>query len=185
MMHFVEPEFDPLKVPMSAYVGGAYGGWMTTTFFALAMALVATTFGIFAAAPRAVLSWAGAFLLITAAFGVVIAGIFPGIIAGSSSVHWHAVGSRLAFPGMTLGSFLFSIGFCFDPNWRRISAASLALTSAVLVVHLLWFFGVVPSFAGLMQRLFFALFVPWIVLVGLHLVRVGRGEDSRPLAQAG
>ena len=33
-MH-VQPEFDPLKAPGSAYVLGAYGAWMTTTYFAM------------------------------------------------------------------------------------------------------------------------------------------------------
>jgi hypothetical protein len=182
IMHFVEPEFDPLKVPMSAYVAGAYGGWMTTSFFALATALVAAVLGVFGTARDGGFTSVGSFLLVAAACGVVLAGIFPGIIATASSVHWHTVGSRLAFPGMTLGSFLLSVGFRFNPNWRRISAASLTLASGMLIVQLLWFVGVVPGFAGLMQRLFFALFVPWIVLVGLHLVRVGREEDSQPAA---
>jgi hypothetical protein len=34
-MHLLQPEISPLRVPMSAYVVGAYGTLMTTTYFVL------------------------------------------------------------------------------------------------------------------------------------------------------
>ena len=38
-MHFLEPDFNPVRAPGSAYVVGAYGQWMTTTYFVLSAAL--------------------------------------------------------------------------------------------------------------------------------------------------
>jgi hypothetical protein len=171
LMHVLEPEFSPLTVPMSAYVGGAYGGWMTTSFFALAIALVTTAFGILRISSRNVLAWAGCLLFIVAAVGVMLAGIFPGIIRSRSSVHWHVVGSLFAFPGMAFGSFLFSFGFFFDRNWRRISVATLTLSGGVVLLLALSFSAVTADFGGLVQRLFFALLMPWLVVVGIQLMR--------------
>jgi Protein of unknown function (DUF998) len=177
LMHVLEPEFSPMHVPMSAYVAGAYGGWMTTTFFALATALTATAFGLCNRAPDNVLTWIALLLFIVAAFGVVLAGIFPGIISRRSSIHWHGVGSRFAFPGMALGSLLFSLGFFSDPHWRRIAVPALALSGGGVLVFLLWTSPVTAGLDGLMQRVFFAFLIPWIALVGFDLIRFERAGD--------
>jgi len=177
VMHFLEPEFSPLKVPMSAYVDGTYGGWMTTSFFALATALVATAFGILRTLGRNVLACAGFLLFILAVFGVVLAGIFPGIIGGPSSAHWHGVGSRFAFPGMAFGSLLLSFGFSFDPDWQRISVAALTLSGGVVFFLALSFSPVTADLGGLVQRIFFAFLIPWLALVGIHLMRFERTDS--------
>ena len=177
VMHFLEPEFSPLKVPMSAYVDGTYGGWMTTSFFALATALVATAFGVLRTLGRNVLACAGFLLFILAVFGVVLAGIFPGIIGGPSSAHWHGVGSRFAFPGMAFGSLLLSFGFSFDPDWQRISVAALTLSGGVVFFLALSFSPVTADLGGLVQRIFFAFLIPWLALVGIHLMRFERTDS--------
>jgi hypothetical protein len=177
LMHLLEPEFSPLKVPISAYVGGAYGGWMTTSFFALAIALGAAAFGILGTSGRNVLACAGFLLFIIAAFGVVLAGIFPGIIAGASSPHWHGVGSRFAFPGMAFGSLLFSFAFSRDRQRERISVAALMLSGGVVLLLALFFSPVAADFGGLVQRIFFLFLIPWLALVGIHLMRLERADS--------
>ncbi|HEY6204789.1 MAG TPA: DUF998 domain-containing protein [Chthoniobacterales bacterium] len=171
LMHVLEAEFSPVRVPMSAYVAGAHGGWMTTSFFALATALLATAFGVIRTSFGNVPAWVGCLLFIVAAVGVVLAGIFPGIIRRPSSIHWHVVGSLFAFPGMAFGSLLLSFGFSSDRDWQRISVATLTLSGGVVLLLALSFSSVTADFAGLVQRLFFALLIPWLVLVGVHLMR--------------
>jgi hypothetical protein len=183
-MHFLEPQFSPMKVPMSAYVSGDYGGWMTSSFFALATALLVAAFGVLATLPPNILARIGCLFFFVAALGVVLGGLFPGIIRGPMSVHWHAIGSVLAFPSMTLGAFLFSLSFCYASPWRRIAAVSVLLATGMLAIHLLRFFRAVPEVAGLMQRLFFLLFVPWLLLVGLRLIRLNREAASQSASQA-
>jgi hypothetical protein len=167
-MHVLEPEFSPIRVPMSAYVSGAYGGWMTSSFFALAIALFAAALGLVTALRRNLLTWAAFLFFFIAALGVALGGLFPGVIHRPSSLHLHAIGSVLAFPSMTIGTFLFSVSLCFDR--RRISIATLILATGMLIIHLLRFTRPIPDTAGLMQRIFFLLFVPWLILIGLHLI---------------
>jgi hypothetical protein len=181
-MHVLEPEFNPMQVPMSAYVAGAYGGWMTTTFFALAIALIATAFGLCATLRTDVLAWISFLLFIVAAVGVVVAGIFPGIIDGHSSVHWHAIGSQFAFPGMALGSLLFSLSFFSVSRRQRIAVPALTLSVGVVLAFLLWPSPISAGRDGLVQRIFFALMIPWFVLVGMHLMRTDR--SARPSAES-
>ena len=181
-MHVLEPGFSPIHVPMSAYVVGAYGGLMTTTFFALATALIATAFGICTTARANVVSWIGFLLFIVAAFGVVLAGIFPGIISGVPSLYWHGVGSRFAFPGMALGGLLFSLSFFSNPCRQRIAVPALTLSVGVVLAFLLWPSPITAGVDGLVQRIFFALMIPWFVLVGMHLMRTDRSD--RPSAES-
>ena len=177
-MHVLEPEFNPIKVPMSAYVLGQYGGWMTTSFFALSAALLAAGCGLAVTLPRTVLKWTAFFLFIVAAGWVLVAGIFPvnsPAAPRASSGRWHGLAGLFAFPAMALGPFLFSLNFRWDEHWRRVSALSLTLSSGVLTVYLLARFSqLAVGFSGCVQRLFFALLIPWMLLVGLQLIRVGR-----------
>jgi hypothetical protein len=178
MMHLLEREFSPIKVPMSAYVLGAYGGWMTTSFFALAAALFAAGYALAMTLPRTGLTWTAFLLFIIAATGVLVAGLFPmnsPESPGALSGRWHALGGLFAFPTMALGPFLFSLTFRRDPRWRRISVPSLTLSGGIIA---LYFLARVLRFApgppGYMQRFFFALLIPWMLLVGFQLIRVGR-----------
>ena len=45
-MHVLEPEFDPVRAPGSAYVLGKYAGWMSTTYFTMAAMLVSAGLGL-------------------------------------------------------------------------------------------------------------------------------------------
>jgi hypothetical protein len=178
MMHLLEPEFSPIKIPMSAYVLGAYGGWMTTSFFALAAALFAAGFGLAMTLPRTVLTGIAFLLFIIAATGVLVAGLFPMNSPGSPgalSGRWHAVGGLFAFPAMALGPLLFSLSFRRDHYWRTISVPSLTLSGSIVALYFFARFLRLPlGPPGYMQRVFFALLIPWMLLVGFQLIRVGR-----------
>jgi len=181
LMHLSEPEFDPRRVPMSAYVLGAYGGWMRTTFFALSVALLFAGYGLLTTLPRAVLAWIAFFLFIVAALWVLVAGIFPmnsPVAPRASSGRWHALAGLFAFPAMALGPFLFSISFFRDRYWRKMAIPSSILASGIIIVFFLARFSrVAHGSGGYVQRLFFALLVPWMILVGFHLVRFRREQS--------
>jgi hypothetical protein len=181
LMHLLEPEFSPMKVPMSAYVLGAFGGWMTTSFFALSTALLAAGCGLAASLPRSIVGWAALFLFIVAASGVVLAGLFPMSFpdgSNASSAHLHALGGLIAFPAMALGPFLSSLTFRRYAHWRRVSELSLTLSAGIVAVFFFGRFLRVPhGFGGLVQRLFFAFLIPWLIVVGIHLVRARRERN--------
>ena len=76
-MHLPQPELDPLMIPMSVYVFGAYGPVMTTTFFVLCAALLGVGFGLIQTLPRTRLIKIAFALTLVGAAGVFIAGILP------------------------------------------------------------------------------------------------------------
>jgi hypothetical protein len=181
-MHVLEPEFSTIRAPMSAYVLGAYGPWMTTTYFAWCAALLGVGHGLVRTLPRTRLTRIAFSVFLIAAAGVLLAGLFPMDFPGpprTSSGRLHAVGGSLAFPTMALGAFLFSLSFRRDGYWRRVSVPLLAFSAGIIGVFVLGVLSLaVLGFAGYAQRVLFALLCPWMIVVGLHLTRFSRAGEE-------
>lgn len=174
-MHVLEPEFSPIRAPGSAYVLGAYGPWMTTTYFALSAALLSAGLGLVTILPASGLIRSAFSAFVVAGAGAVLAGLFPMDFPGpphTSSGRLHALGGMLCFPPWILGAFLFSLSIHRDGGWGRRSSILLALSAGsigmlvVLVLSML-----VAGFAGYAQRLVLALLFAWLTVVAIHLIR--------------
>jgi hypothetical membrane protein len=181
-MHFLEPEFSVIRSPMSAYVLGAYGSWMTSTYFALSTTLLCLAYGVVTTLRRRLLPRIASALLLVASVGVFLAGVFPMDFPPpirTSSGRLHALGGSVAFPAMALGVFLCSRSFRRDDHWGRVSESSVALAAGVLGAFLLGVLSLSTlGFAGYAQRLLFLLLVPWMVVVGLCLSRFRRSSEE-------
>jgi hypothetical membrane protein len=111
-MHVLEPEFSPVRTPMSAYPLGAYGGWMTTTYVMLSAALLCVGYGLATTLAPTRLKRSALSILLIAAVAALLAGIFPMDFPGpphTSSSRLHALSGALTFPTWVLGVFLFSL----------------------------------------------------------------------------
>jgi hypothetical protein len=174
-MHVLQPEFSPIKAPGSAYVLGAYGAWMTTTYFALCTALVATALGLRESVPATGMSRTAIAAFLIAAGGTVLAGLNPMDFPGpphSTSGRLHAVGGALTFPPWVVGAFLFSLEMRRDDRWRRYSATLLMLSAGSIALAVVLIGSMlVLGFAGYAQRLVLALLFAWMIVVALHLLR--------------
>ena len=188
-MHVVEPEFDPIRTPMSIYVLGPHGAWMTTTYFALCAAWIGIAYGFAQTLTRTRLTAIAFFLLVIALVGALIAGVFPmdplttGQPADALASEWgggtmtfagrmHAGGAPIAFPAIALTPLLFSLAFRSAPRWRTVFVPALALASGVLVALALAIVSLrVFGFAGYVQRVFFLLLLSWMIVVGRQLTR--------------
>lgn len=181
-MHVLEPEFSTIRAPMSAYVLGAYGPWMTTTYFALCAALLGVGHGLVRTLPPTRLTRIAFSVFLISASSVLLAGLFPMDFPGpprTSSGRLHATGGLFAFPTMALGAFLFSLSFRRDVYWRRVSVPSLALSTGIIGVFILAVLSLfILGFAGYAQRVLFALLCPWMIVVGLHLTRFSRASEE-------
>lgn len=76
-LHLMQPEVSPLRVPMSAYVLGAYGTLMTTTYFVHSAGLLGLGYGLIKTLPRTRLIKIAFIVTLIACAGVFVAGIFP------------------------------------------------------------------------------------------------------------
>jgi hypothetical membrane protein len=155
---------------------------MTTTYFALVVALLAAASGLAKTLNNTRLARVAWRLFIVAAAAVFLAGVFPMDFPGpvqSLSGRLHLLGGMVAFPTMAIGALLFSLSSRREPAWKSASILALALSAAVTATYpaallSLAFLG----FAGYLQRLYVCLFTAWLLVIGRHLIRLATTSAS-------
>ena len=174
-MHLLEPEFSPIRAPGSAYVLGAYGPLMTTTYFVLSVGLLSVAYGLVTTLGRTRLTSIAFAVVLVAAAGASLAGIFPMDFPPpprTSSGRFHALGGLLTFPGIAVGLSLFSLSFRRDGYWRGVSTVLSALSAGMIAALVLGVSSIlVLGYGGFAQRLFIVVFYSWMILAGVHLTR--------------
>src|SRR5262245_758747 len=184
-MHFLEPEFSPIRVPMSAYVAGAYGSLMTTIYFVLAAGLLAVACALVTTLPRTRRTSMAFAVLVVAAMACLLAGIFPMDFPPplrTTSGRLHALGGAVAFPGMTVGLRLFSLSLRYDSYWGGVSSVLRKLSAAMIAALLLMLSSILLlGHGGFAQRLLFVVLFSWMVVAGRRLIRTApRPEETVP-----
>ena len=173
-MHLLESDFDPVTVPMSLYVLGRYGVWMTTSFFVAAVIWFLLGFGLARALSPGLWTRAGVVLFCVASCGDIVMGLFPieypltVPLTPHNNIHLFA--GLAAFYATALGSISFSASFRASARWRPVSAAALILALSMLaMVHIHFWF--VRDVYGLTQRIAVALMLMWFGLVASRWIR--------------
>lgn len=191
-LHFLNRELDPIIWPMSAYVNGPYGFVMTTTFFALAIALATLVHALLSAPyQRRVSSYIASTLFVIAVVGCTLAGIFPmdeQFPPKSLSGRLHGIGGMLAFPTMAVAPLFVTCGPLRHSTSRKrlffvslFAVLSFACMPAMIAAIELGQTTPSMRIAGLMQRLFFAFLFVWmilsVVLLGTQPVQAWGAQD--------
>lgn len=135
-LHAVRADLEPSAHMISEYAVGQAGWMMLLTFLALAAAYSALLLALrsFARGPLGAL---GLLLLLIAAVGAAMGGLFPMDPAGtppeqaSRSNALHGLGFMLGVPGTLLASTLLNIRLWRHPLWR--SARPMLLGTAALI----------------------------------------------------
>jgi Protein of unknown function (DUF998) len=169
-MHVLEPEFDPVKDYLSAYVLGAHGVWMTTSFFAAAAIWFLLAFGLGRDLPPTFWTRAGIVLVFVAGCGDVVMGFFPTqwplTPPLTQQTALHLLGALVAFYAIALGSISFSVSFRRAEHWRPISTAAIAVSLLMFaMLSYRWFSRPGSNIDGLMQRIIVALMLLWATVV--------------------
>lgn len=177
-MHLIQPQLSPIEAPGSAYVVGRYGSLMSTTYFALAAALISPSLGLAINTEATVLMRLARVTFLIAAAGAVLAGIFPMDYPPpprTTSGRLHVAGGALTFIPWVIGTLLFSLSMRRSRRW---GGSGTLLTLAVVSVGLA---AVLPlsvrlGFPGAAQRVLLAFLFSWLLVVAVHLMQ--RNESS-------
>jgi hypothetical protein len=175
LMHLLEPEFNPFDAPLSAYVLGGYGAWMTTTYFAAAGMLLLLAFGFRRNMPPSLWTRAGIVLFCISGLADLVMGFFamqypmtpPLTLHGAV----HAVASLVGAASMILGCVSFSWSFRALARWQPISTSSLVLALLMLGVFVVGLLSFGGSGGGFRQRLYVGLMLLWVIVVAWHWIR--------------
>lgn len=179
LMHVVQPELNPVARLGSDYVHGRFGWVFVAGFMVIGAGLVAYAYGVY----RLELS-GGRRLLAPSALGVggaafVVTGLFETDPLGPDGQpmrtvvgHVHNAGSFVAFAGVIVAAVALSRQFARSPGWERrgrvtnVFAWTMAAAFGATAIA-----GPGALLAGLVQRIFVAILLTWLVLLGLWLRR--------------
>ena len=160
-LHFLEPEYDPRYRFISEYAWSAHYWLVTTTFFVLGLALVTVAVGLRKFYRSSLSGRIGIGLLVVAALGVSVAGVFREFIP-------HAVGSAIGLPSIVLAALILLWDFRRAEGWRPIHRLMLLIALGMLVA--LASIIVDVGMPGLQQRVFLGLVLLWLSVVARQFV---------------
>ncbi len=169
-MHWLEPEFDPVRDYVSPYVLGAYGVWMTTTFFAGAAIIFLVAFGLARALPPSFWTKAGIVLFCVAGCGEIVMGLsptqYPLTPPLTQQTLVHLLAGLAAFNAFAFGCASFSVSFRGSAHWRGMSMPALIVSLLLLAMcNDRWLWPLGQGTDGLKERVTIALMFLWLGLI--------------------
>jgi hypothetical protein len=183
VLRFLRPEYNPVNHAVSNYAVGPYGYLMTAGFYALALSLLALTFGLIRSIVLTHEARVSVLLLCLASVGMVVMGNFPGDVHAlhppatlTGVIHWTAAG--ISFLSIMIAAFLLSRCFKTDERWqafeRRCFELALAMVGALLLYGILALVG----WIGIGQRIYIAVCLLWLLVLAGWLLLVAMRETS-------
>lgn len=179
----LHPQQHLLRNAESDLALGAYGWIMTVNFVVRGLLALALIAGLQKALVPAARSQIGAILVEIWAVGAFLLAIFPTASPGQHTIHGliHLVVALVAFFGGAVGALLISRRLGADPRWRHLQLPLLAVAVFALAMLLVVLVaggrlaasGTTAGGAfGLVERVFLALVLLWMLVVALRLVQL-------------
>jgi Protein of unknown function (DUF998) len=189
VLHILKPEYDPSWRMVSEYEIGRFGWAMQLAFFSLATASVSAIAAVWSQA-KSIIGYVGLVLLLVAATGIIIGGIFPSDPittdpdALSASGKMHILGAQLGIPSIPIAMTLVSwaltrrnLAWTAVRRWLWLTTA-LVWLSFVALVFLAFVVAKGPLgpdvLIGWPNRLFIVGFSLWLMVVAWHGIQLSQ-----------
>jgi Protein of unknown function (DUF998) len=189
VLHILKPEYDPSWRMISEYEIGRFGWVMQLAFFSLAIANVSAIAAVWSQA-KSIIGHIGLGLLLVAATGLIISGIFPtdpittDPEALSASGKMHGLGGMLGIPVMPVAVALVSWAL-FRRNrasasmrawlWMTVGLVWLSFVALVLLAFVVTKGTLGPDvLIGWPNRLFIVGCSLWLMVVAWHAIQLSR-----------
>ena len=192
-LHWLQPDLNPFDQAMSYYVHGSQGWLLTLGLFTLGLGSLALTIAL-ASRPGAPTSRGGNWCLGIWSVGALLGAIFSADPPG----HWdrppsvggsiHGLAAMVALIVFPFATLLWSRRFRSDPRWAGLSFTPLVLAAASAASLVAFMLSLVPVFVrpgppvllGLTERILFAIYVSWLVVVAIGLRRFSVRRIAEP-----
>lgn len=186
---FLRTDLDWLRAPLSFYLVGPFGGWVQTSYFALALALISLGTGYYVALAHTARSAAPLLLFVLAALSLgVTATAHTGLPHQSVRLEnvVHGIAAASAFLCVTTAMLLQSWRLRGDLAWRKRFRPAMAWSLICFVALWTDFLGHIEP-RGLTQKVLIAMIVGWLALAALwlrarHSVIPAQGPAPSPAA---
>ncbi len=185
------PHYNAISQAESDLAVGPYGYVMAANFVVRGVLSLAFLVGLSGATGLLARSRLGAALLAVWGVGAFVLAVSPtDVSATETTTHGkvHLLVAFIAFLAAAVGELLLSRRFSEEPRLRPIESAATVLAALSLVALLFLFGGTVVPYLlhhvfGLLERVFLAFVLVWILVVSLFLLR--RPGPSVPAGAAG
>ena len=175
VLHFIQSDLDPVEITISEYALGRLGWLMTLAFLVVGLSTLALALGLRRSLAPGKRVAASVVLVALAGVGFVASGIFEAEPEVDASV--HDLAGLLLFLAIIVGAFLLRGVFARDVRWQALASAALWFALGLLVTFLGFFFA--PEWLqGLPQRVFVAIMMSWLAVIGWWMRRLVNGEEA-------
>jgi hypothetical membrane protein len=184
---FLRPDYSLLHNAESDYGVGPWSWLMDVNFLLRCAATLAVVAAMARGMARPPALRAALALLMVWAVASGLLAFFPDDPAGTPATpsgRIHLLIALIAFLAVAAGTLMASIAMHDDPSWRSLSVPLMVISGlAILVLLLLGRHGFAArSDGGLLERIFLALELLWLLLVGLRLAGGPALEPAADLA---
>ena len=181
-LHFLRPDYNPVRRLVSEYAVGPYAFLMTSAFIAMSLGSLALVIGLFQNLSRTWLSWIGLFFIAVWAVGIFIAAIFPvgdRIVLGTPSGYIHYRASVMSFFSLVFAALLLSWHFKQDERWSSFHRPAVILSVLILLALIGFFLSANRAYSGFSQRILISMFLIWLLLTAARLRHVATSSVAK------
>jgi len=184
VMHFLRPDYNPIRNTISEYAVGPYGILMSSSSVGLIIGSLAVVIGLYQGLSQPTRSWAGLLLLGLSAVADIVGIIFPADLRGSPATPSGIIHGNAAVLGLLClvsGTILVSRRFKRDEKWKPFHRTALILSLAMLLTFIVTVVGFAlgSDLVGLIQRIFFVAASAWFLLTAARLRSIALEPGSR------
>jgi uncharacterized protein DUF998 len=175
LLHFLQPDTDPVVSPLSAYVLTDSGALMTTAYFVLAVSLIGLVVGLRRVLRPAMVSTIGFILFSVAIVASATAGVFPSeqrLPPQTLSGIIHSASGAIFPLALAAAVILITLSVRRDVRWRGVIPSVTWLTVGIAISTLLFPIMDPRGAGGLAQRLDLALVFAWMIVVAYEMPKI-------------
>ena len=176
-LHFLHPDLSVMDDQMSYYALEEFGWLMRSAFAAVGIGTIAIGWGLNRTLEPGKRVKASVVMVLIAGVAFVLAGVFNSDPIGETEMSTvgtvHGVASLVVFVFLLIAAWMLRGVFSRDESWRGFARTQLWLAVALTVTFFVVFATPEDGSGGLTQRVFVAVMMTWLALLGWRIREVG------------
>lgn len=184
----LRPMYDPMQRTISELAVGRYGFLQISAFVALGLSLLALPAGLWRRVRTTVLSRLGLCLIAIGGVASFLAAAFPTDLRNAAvatvSGQIHADTATAGYGCLITAMLLLSLHFRGDRRWRSFHLPSSGLTLVGMAALVALAVAGNSDVVGLLQRLMVVPLLGWVMLAGVHGLRLSWATRTPPARQS-
>jgi hypothetical protein len=182
VMHFIQPELNPIDHQMSEYANGRLGWLVVSGDVVGGLGVLALAIGLSRSLKPGKRVRTSVILTSLVGLGFIGSGLFKtdipledGTVGYTFSGQMHTLAGIVAFLSLIVASYMLAGVFVRDPRWQPFARTARLFAWGILITFLGYLAAPIVGapgtggIDGLAQRIFVAVVLTWLVWIGWHM----------------